>query len=151
MATSPPEAPPRPSPVRRGRSHEIATAVVAVVVVLCAVVLRPVLAEPDRVAVVVDNPTAYDVNVAVRSADGTGRVLLGTVRAGAARSFAGVVDRGARWTVEFSYAGVPAPAIDVPRESLVTDGVAVPATAEARFREAGLAVPRVGPSPTAPS
>ena len=51
----------------------------------------------------IDNPGAVDVNVAVQPADGSGRLLLGTVPAGGSLSVQDVVDQGSTWVFSFTY------------------------------------------------
>ena len=103
--------------------------------------LSVLLADPPRVELVVENPTAYDVNVDVRPADGGNRLGLGTVGADASRPFSRVIDQGERWLVEFSYGGVDATPIQVSRDTITSGSVVVPESVEAEFRDAGLAAP----------
>lgn len=138
MPTSPP-ALARPSP--RAPERRVDLVVDAVAVALAAVLLAVAsvaLADPARVDVVVDNPTAYDVHVDVRSADGGNRLGLGTVAAGESRPFRLVVDRGDRWHFEFSRGRVDASPVEVSRDAVRAGPVVVPASVEAEFRAAGL-------------
>jgi len=99
------------------------------------------LADPARVDLVVENPTAYDVNVDVRSVDGGGRLGLGTVGAGSSRPFSLVIDQGERWLFEFSYGGVDVSSVEVSRDTVTTGTVIVSDAVEDEFRRAGLTLP----------
>ena len=132
----------RPSPRVRPRPVDVVATVLAVVVSAVLVAgMGVLLADPARVDLVVENPTAYDVNVDVRSADGGGRLGLGTVGAGSSKPFALVIDQGERWSIEFSYGGVDASPVEVSRETVTTGTVVMPDVVEDEFREAGLVPP----------
>lgn len=139
MSTSP-AATARPGP--RTRQRRVSMTVIAIAVVAAAAVLVAALsalfAEPERVTVVIENPTAYHVNVDVRPADGGNRVGIGTVAAGATRSFERVIDQGERWAFEYSYAGVDVPPVEVPRDEVVAGPVVIPELVEEHLREAGV-------------
>lgn len=142
MSTSPAAlARPAPrTPQRRASTAVLAIAVVAAAAVL-VVALSAFFAEPERVTVVIENPTAYEVNVDVRPADGGDRLGLGTVAAGTTRSFERVIDQGDPWSFEYSYAGVEAASVEVPGDEVAGGTVVVPEHVEERFREAGTPPP----------
>lgn len=132
----------RPSPrVRKRRVDVVATALAVVVGAALMAGLSQLLADPARVDLEVDNPTAYDVNVDVRPADGGNRIGLGTVGAGSSKPFARVIDQGERWLFEFSYGGVDASPVEVSQETVTSGTVVVPARVEEEFRDAGLNPP----------
>lgn len=130
----------RPSQPVKTRRFDVAAA--AAVLGICTVVaLSAPLADPARVDVVIDNPTAYAVNVVVRPADGGNRLGLGTVGAGAEKSFTQVIDQGERWSVQFSYGGVDTAPVEVSRASMTSGELVVPATVASELGNAGLAPP----------
>ncbi len=140
MPTAPSVA--RPSPRANKRSVPfVATAVVAVAVVTAAVLLivSSVLEEPTRVELVVENPTVYEMNVRVASADDGSGLGLGTVAPESSRTFPGVIDQGDRWQLEFSSGGVVAAELVVDRVEIESSSVIVPSSAEGVLRDAGVA------------
>lgn len=132
----------RPSPrVRPRRVDIVATLLTVVVGAVLIAGMSVLLADPPRVDLVVENPTDYDVNVDVRSADGGSQLGLGTVGSGSSKPFALVIDQGERWLFEFSYGGVEPSPVEVSRETITTGTVVVPDAAEDEFRQAGLTPP----------
>ena len=132
----------RPSPHTRERRLDIVATVIAVIAGLAIVAaLSVILADPPRVDLLIDNPTAYDVNVDVRPADGGNRLGLGTVDADSEKPFRLVIGQGDRWLFEFSYGGVDAAPIEVAGETVSEGTVVVPDSVEDEFRAAGLTPP----------
>lgn len=128
----------RPSQPVKNRRFDVAA--VAVGLGICIVVaLSAPLADPARVEVVIYNPTAYAVNVAVSPADGGNLLGLGTVGAGAEKSFTQVIDQGERWSVHFSYGGVGTAPIEMSRSSMSSGELVVPSTVASELGQAGLA------------
>jgi hypothetical protein len=97
----------------------------------------------DRVAV--KNPTGYDLNVDVTSADRDGWLPV-TVAAGSGNvtETRDVVDEGDTWIFRFSYAGRPAGELRVPRAELERDKwqISVPSAIADRLGNLGI---RPGP------
>lgn len=133
----------RPSPGVSSRIRNVSAIVTALVVAAgLLVAVSSQLADDVRVDLLVENPTAYPVNVDVRSADGSGgRLGLGTVSPTADQSFTSVIDQGDRWVFEFSYAGVEAGSIELVRNAAVGGPVVIPDSVERTLRDAGLSAP----------
>lgn len=131
----------RPSPRARNRRVPALVAVIAAGVLATAAMLMfvgSVLDEPSRIDLVVENPTVYEMNVRAEPADGGSGQELGTVGAESSQTFAGAIDQGDRWQLEFAYAGVVAAELVVDRTELNAGPVVVPSSAEEVLREAGL-------------
>ena len=97
-------APPQAAPTRLGRN--IAAVVVGGIVALVLIFAGSQALEGPGVIerVTVDNPTPYQVEVAVAGSDGGSRLALGPVAAGERHAFASVVDQGDRWVVHVTSA-----------------------------------------------
>jgi hypothetical protein len=97
-------APPQAAPTRLGRN--VAAVVVGGLVALVLLVAgTQALAGPGVIEqVTVDNPTPYQVEVAVSGSDGGSQLALGPVAAGEHHAFASVVDQGDRWVVHVTSA-----------------------------------------------
>ncbi len=132
----------RPSPQIKNRRLDVVAMLATLIVgaVLLAAVIA-LLADPDRVDVTIENPTSFDVDVGLRSADGGNRHALGTVDPGSSKSLSSVIDQGERWLFEFSYGGVDAPPLEVSRDVVTKGTVVVPGVVEELFVAAGLSPP----------
>lgn len=131
----------RPSPRVRNRRVPLLVAVIAagaLATVAMLLFVGSVLDEPSRVDLVMENPTVYEMNVRVEPADGGSGQELGTIGAESSQTFAGVIDQGDRWQLEFTYAGILAAELVVDRTELDAGPVVVPSSAEEVLREAGL-------------
>ena len=97
-------APPQAAPTRLGRN--IAAVVVGGIVALVLIFAGSQALEGPGVIerVTVDNPTPYQVEVAVAGNEGGSRLALGPVAAGERHAFASVVDQGDRWVVHVTSA-----------------------------------------------
>ncbi len=97
-------APPQAAPTRLGRN--IAAVVVGGIVALVLIFAGSQALEGPGVIerVTVDNPTPYQVEVAVAGSEGGSRLGLGPVAAGERHAFASVVDQGDRWIVHVTSA-----------------------------------------------
>jgi hypothetical protein len=97
-------APPQEAPTRLGRN--VAAVVVGGLVALVLIFAGTQALEGPGVIerVTVDNPTPYQVEVAVAGSDGGSRLTLGPVSSGESHAFASVVDRGDRWVVHVTSA-----------------------------------------------
>jgi len=97
-------APPQAAPTRLGRN--IAAVVVGGIVALVLIFAGSQALEGPGVIerVTVDNPTPYQVEVAVAGSEGGSRLALGPVAAGERHAFASVVDQGDRWIVHVTSA-----------------------------------------------
>lgn len=130
----------RPAPRSRQRRRDVLLTIVTVaagsVLIAGASVL---LADPERVDPIVENPTRYPVHVEVRPAEGGGRLGLGTVLPGASKTFPRVIDQGERWLFEYSYGGVDSPPVEVSGEELTNGTVVVPDSFAEQLGDAGLA------------
>lgn len=132
----------RPSPqIQHRRRDFVATLATLIVGAVLIAAVNSLLADPDRVDLTVENPTAFDVTVDVRSAEGGGRLGLATIDPGTSKSLSGVIDQGERWFFEFSYGGVNAPPLEVSRDVVTAGPVVVPAIVEQLFLDAGLSPP----------
>lgn len=97
-------APPQEAPTRLGRN--VAAVVVGGLVALVLLFAgTQALAGPGVIEqVTVDNPTPYQVEVAVSGSDGGSQLALGPVAAGEHHAFASVVGQGDRWVVHVTSA-----------------------------------------------
>ena len=97
-------APPQEAPTRLGRN--VAAVVVGGLVALVLIFAGTQALEGPGVIerVTVDNPTPYQVEVAVAGSDGGSRLTLGPVSSGESHAFASVVDQGDRWVVHVTSA-----------------------------------------------
>ena len=130
----------RDAGARRARTS-IAIIAGAVIVVASLLATTSLLTGPERMDVVVQNPTAYDVNVRVEPAQGGTGLGLGAVPAGTTRTFSGVVDQGDLWRFEFRYAGIVAGDMTVAADDVAAAAVVVPSSAERVLREADVLTP----------
>lgn len=133
----------RPAAHQRPRRAGLAVAVVAAIatVILLFAITSSLLTGPDRVDVTIENPTAYTLDVEVRSGDGGTVHELGPIGSSSTRLFTGVIDQGDSWAFEFSYGGVPAGEVVVDRSEVEAGPVVVPDGAEAALDEADLPPP----------
>jgi hypothetical protein len=97
-------APPQAVPTRLGRN--VAAVVVGGLVALVLIFSGTQALEGPGVIerVTVDNPTPYQVEVAVAGSEGGSRLALGPVAAGEHHAFASVVAQGDRWVVHVTSA-----------------------------------------------
>lgn len=131
----------RPGPrTPERRPHGVASIVVLAIGVVMIAWLSTLLADPQRVDLVVENPTEYHVNVSIRAADGN-RVGLGVVRAGTSKPFTEVLDMGSRWRFDYSSGGISAPATEISRDVLQSGPVVITEAVGSEFRAAGLRPP----------
>lgn len=91
-----------------------------------------------------ENPTAYDIAIAVSDAEGDGWLPVTTVRHGGTASVTGVIDQGEVWQFRFRSQGSPGGELTVPRADLVTDDWRLTIPAGVGDRLAALGAP---PSP----
>ncbi len=134
----------RPSPSvssRNGKRGAIVSATLMAAIAALGIATTMLLADPDRVEVHVENPTAFGVSVEVHDDRGGGRLRLGVVSSGIDKTFTGVIDQGAKWVFEFSYAGVSGGTIEVTSEAMKDGPVVVPGFVEETLRDAGLTPP----------
>ena len=97
-------APPQEAPTRLGRN--VAAVVVGVFVALVLIFAGTQALEGPGVIerVTVDNPTPYQVEIAVAGSAGGSGIALGPVSSGERHAFASVVDQGDRWVVHVTSA-----------------------------------------------
>ena len=97
-------APPQAAPTRLGRN--VAAVVVGGLVALVLIFSGTQALEGPGVIerVTVDNPTPYQVEVAVAGSEGGSRLALGAVAAGERHAFASVVAQGDQWVVHVTSA-----------------------------------------------
>src|SRR5438046_4307719 len=97
-------APPQAAPTRLGRN--VAAGVVGGIVALVLIFAGSQALEGPGVIerVTVDNPTPYQVEVAVAGSGGGSRLALGPVAAGERHAFASVVAQGDQWVVHVTSA-----------------------------------------------
>ena len=97
-------APPQEAPTRLGRN--VAAVVVGGLVALVLIFAGTQALDGPGVIeqVTIDNPTPYQVEVAVAGSEGGSRLTLGPVAAGERHAFASVVDQGDRWVVHVTSA-----------------------------------------------
>ena len=131
----------RPGRRIRQRGDVVLTVVVVVAASILIAWVSVLLADPDRVDLVIENPTSYYVHVGVRPVEGEGRLGLGTVEPGTSMPFFEVLDQGDRWLFDYSLGGVDAPPVEVSREELSSGAVEIPESVEELFRDAGLLPP----------
>ena len=95
--------------------------------------------------VTVDNPSALDVNVSVRPADGHDRLILATVAPTTTATNADVLDQGEEWVFSFSSGGIEGGTLRVSRAKLAADDwrVEVPDSVIQRL-QSGTFVPASG-------
>jgi hypothetical protein len=111
-------APPQTAPTRLGRN--IAAVVVGGVVALALIFGGAQALEGPSVInrVVIDNATAYPVEIAVAGGDGDSLLTLGPVSSGERHAFASVIDQGDRWVVHATSARTDGGAFVVRRAEL---------------------------------
>jgi len=111
-------APPQTAPTRLGRN--IAAVVVGGVVALALIFGGAQALEGPSVInrVVIDNPTAYPLEIAVAGGDGDSLLTLGPVSSGERHAFASVIDQGDRWVVHATSARTDGGAFVVRRAEL---------------------------------
>jgi hypothetical protein len=111
-------APPQTAPTRLGRN--IAAVVVGGIVALALIFGGAQALEGPSVInrVVIDNPTAYPVEIAVAGGDGDSLLTLGPVSSGERHAFASVIDQGDRWVVHATSARTDGGAFVVRRAEL---------------------------------
>jgi hypothetical protein len=111
-------APPQTAPTRLGRN--IAAVVVGGVVALALIFGGAQALEGPSVInrVVIDNPTAYPIEIAVAGGDGDSLLTLGPVSSGDRHAFASVIDQGDRWVVHATSARTDGGAFVVRRAEL---------------------------------
>jgi len=79
--------------------------------------------DPTHVDVVrIDNPTEYDINVAVRPIDSPGQLLVGRAVQRCTTPFHLVVDQGSTWVFRFGAQGRDGGEVAVDRAQLERDG-----------------------------
>jgi hypothetical protein len=79
--------------------------------------------DPDVVDhVTIDNPSAVEVTVDVRSAPGAARLLLPTISAGNHATSNDVLDQGDEWIFGFSSGGIQGGTLRMSRAMLAADG-----------------------------
>jgi hypothetical protein len=110
-------APPQTAPTRLGRN--IAAVVVGGVVALALIFGGAQALEGPSVInrVVIDNPTAYPLEIAVAGGDDS-LLTLGPVSSGERHAFASVIDQGDRWVVHATSARTDGGAFMVRRAEL---------------------------------
>jgi hypothetical protein len=131
--------PPQAAPARLGR--DFAKLVVgglvalAVIIGVMAAVEGPVFV--DRVSI--RNPTPYTLDVQVTGADRDGWLPLGPVSPGGRLNLRDVVDKGDRWVVHVSSAGIDGGEVAVSRGELERGGwvITIPNAATSRLAANG--------------
>lgn len=140
-----PTAPSLYRPSARPRSRRVRTAIATIAAIAAIFALFAItssrLAGPDRVDMVIENPTAYVLSVRVSGADGGSSQPLGPISSGSTREFSGVLDQGETWLFEFSYGGVQAGELVLERSEVIAAPVVVPAGTERVLEQAGLSPP----------
>jgi hypothetical protein len=112
----------RPDTPRRTLPPFSAVALVVVGALLC-VGMALALRDPEVVPrVTVENPSALDVSVDVRSAPDHARLLLATVPPTTEATNLDVLDQGDEWIFGFSSGGVDGGTVRVSRAKLAADG-----------------------------
>ncbi len=96
--------------------------------------------EPPSRRLIVDNQTAYNINVQVSGANRDEWLDIGSFGRQTRRDVEEVADQGRVWVFRFSYGGVDAGEVVVRREQLANDGwrITVPTEVGRRLRDAGL-------------
>jgi hypothetical protein len=132
----------RPQSPRRTFPSLSIIALVVVGALLCAA-MAYALRNPDIVPrVTVDNPSELEVNVSVRKANDSSRLLLATVPPTTSATNLDVLDQGDAWIFAFSSGGIDGGTLRVSRAKLAADDwrVAVPESVIQRL-ESGRFVP----------
>ncbi len=134
----------QPRPVL-GRRRSPLPAVLALLAMAIAVgvaaQLGSSLSAPHRVARLrISNPNPYQVNVEVSGAAGGGWVDLGSIGREQTKTLEEISDQGPQWVFRFSYGGVDAGRLEVPRSELVREGwsLSLPGEIAERLGAAGL-------------
>ena len=112
--------------LRSAAAAERWSLVVAVVVTLLVVWALPF--EPDRVTVIVDNPTGHELTITATAPDDGSVSFVTIVGPRTTKSVPDVVDRGPRWILHVRIPGGPAGSLDVARADLVNGTLVIPAT-----------------------
>lgn len=133
----------RPLPARqRVRLGWLLAAIVGTVALVAVfVAVAPAFRSDAPVRrVTIENPTVYSVNVEVSAGGRGGWLDLGAVDREGAKTVEQVTDQGPRWTFRFSYGGVGAGDLTVPRTDLAAAGwrLTIPETVGQRLHDAGL-------------
>jgi hypothetical protein len=134
---------PQAAPVRLGRDFAMLVVgglvAVAVIIGVLAAVEGPAFV--DRVSI--RNATPYTLDVEVTDADRDGWLPLGPVSPGDRRSLSDVVDKGDRWVVRVSSAGIDGGQVAVSRDELERNGwvITIPDDVSARLAANGLNPP----------
>lgn len=102
------------------------------------IAVSSLLVDHDRVTMTLDNPSEYEISVAVRTPHEGTLTRLGTLGPGSTRTVTGVIDPGDEWHFEFSYAGVDGGMLTVPAEIGAAGPIVVPEHVSERLAEAGL-------------
>ena len=92
------------------------------------------------VQIVIENPLPYLVNVEVTDSGRHGWMDLASVARERTSVVQEVADQGDEWVFRFSYGGIQAGELVMPREGLTEDGwrITVPTAVADRLHEAGL-------------
>lgn len=127
----------RPPARTSGSSGDVVSLfVVATMAAALLVAVSSLLFDHDRVDMTFENPTPYEISVAVHTPhDGT-VTHLGAIAPGATRVVTGVIDPGDQWHFEFAYAGVDAGTITVPADA--GTAIVVPEHVEEALAATGL-------------
>jgi hypothetical protein len=131
------------APARLGRDFAMLVVggllALALIIGLMAAVEGPTFV--DRVSI--RNSTPYTLDVEVTGADRDGWLALGPVSPGGRRNLRDVVDKGDRWVVRVSSAGVDGGEVVVSREDLERSGwvITIPDETTNRLAENGATPP----------
>lgn len=101
------------------------------------VAVSSLLFDDERIDMTFENPTDYEISVAVRTPHEGTRTQLGTLAPGSTRVVTGVIDPGAQWHLEFSSAGVDAGTLTVAADA-VDGSIVVPDHVAEALAAAGL-------------
>ena len=126
----------RPHAPRRTLPPFSLIAIIVVGALLCAA-MAYALRDPDLVSrVTVENPSALEVNVAVRPSPESSRLILATVSPRTSANNLDVLDQGDEWTFALSSGGLDGGAIRVSRADLAANGwrIVVPEDVIARLQ-----------------
>lgn len=132
----------RPQVPRRTFPPLPLTALLVVGALLCAA-MAYALRDPQVVPrVTIDNPSALDINVSVRPADDSSRLILATVPPSTTATNLDVLDQGDDWIFSFSSGGIEGGTLRVSRAKLAADDwrVAIPGAVVQRL-QSGTFVP----------